>query len=37
MAVVSGGTVFGLNFDTLQVGALIDYDFEDPQPLCKVF
>ncbi|MFD1983545.1 calcium-binding protein [Mesorhizobium newzealandense] len=32
MAVVSGGTVFGLNFDTLQVGALLDYDFEDPQP-----
>ncbi|WP_111546049.1 beta strand repeat-containing protein [Mesorhizobium kowhaii] len=37
MAVVSGGTVFGLNFDTLQVGALLDYDFEDPQPLYARF
>ncbi|MBB6411264.1 beta strand repeat-containing protein [Mesorhizobium sangaii] len=37
MAVVSGGTVFGLNFDTLQVGALLDYDFEDAQPLYARF
>ncbi|MET3581933.1 Ca2+-binding RTX toxin-like protein, partial [Mesorhizobium robiniae] len=31
MATVSGGTVFGLNFDTLDAAALVDYDQSDLQ------
>ncbi|MBA3449483.1 MAG: hypothetical protein H0T56_18125 [Pseudaminobacter sp.] len=37
MALVSGGTVFGLNFESLQAAQLIDYDFSTLTPTSARF